>query len=396
MNKILLGNENRVASIVPARRGGIRDWQRWVPYGAVVWSLVYAVLGGYWAVSGRGFPFAPETMSNGLGPLLGRFGPGITWTVVMMAGIPAAVMGAAMLRGSQSRVLWTLFIIAGVLLAGILLLLMTSLDLLVKLGYTPYGIFLLFTNTENGLKILGSWTQWATIQQLVCLLGGFLWLASTVSYSRRSGDACLYCGRREGPEGWTSPEQAARWVRIAVYVAMIAPIFYALTRYAWALGFPLGMGEEQFRSGQETGKWIGGALFLGNFILVGAILMLGLVQRWGEIFPRWMIGVAGRRVPIVLVVIPASLASVLLIVGGIGIWSGLESMIATMRAGGADNIEVTGAIIFQLGPTLLFPVWGVALAVATLGYYYRRRGPCQVCGRGESREPFSKDPRKIS
>jgi len=305
-------------------------------------------------------------------------------------------MGAAMLRGSQSRVLRTLFITAGVLLAGILLLLMTSLDLLVKLGYTPYGIFLLFTNTENGLKVLESWTQWATIHQLFCLLGGFLWLGATVCYTRRSGDACLYCGCREGSEGRTSPNQAARWGRIAVYVAMVAPIFYVLTRYAWALGFPLGMGEEQFRTGQESGKWIGGALFLGNFILLGAFLMLGLIQRWGEVFPRWMLRLAGRPVPIALAVIPASLASVLLIVGGIGIWSGLGQMVSNAVAAGAEGTELIGEIIFQLGPTLLFPVWGVALAVATLGYYYRRRGPCQVCGRGESREPFSKDPRKTS
>jgi len=382
VNKILLKNENRVRNIVAAHRGGIRDWKRWVPYGAVGWSLVYAVLGVYWAVSGRGFPFAPETMSDGLGPLLGQFGPGIAWTVVMMAGIPAAAMGAAMLRGSQSRVLRTLFITAGVLLAGILLLLMTSLDLLVKLGYTPYGIFLLFTNTENGLKVLESWTQWATIHQLFCLLGGFLWLGATVCYTRRSGDACLYCGRREGSEGRTSPNQAARWGRIAVYVAMVAPIFYVLTRYAWALGFPLGMGEEQFRTGQESGKWIGGALFLGNFILLGAFLMLGLIQRWGEVFPRWMLRLAGRPVPIALAVIPASLASVLLIVGGIGIWSGLGQMVSNAVAAGAEGTELIGEIIFQLGPTLLFPVWGVALAVATLGYYYRRRGPCEVCGRG--------------
>jgi len=60
---------------------------------------------------------------------------------------------------------------------------------------------------------------------------------------------------------------------------MAAPVFYALTRYAWALGFPLGMGEEQFRSGQASGMWIGGALSLGSFCLVGAFLMLGLVQR---------------------------------------------------------------------------------------------------------------------
>ncbi|HLO15799.1 MAG TPA: hypothetical protein VK206_13285 [Anaerolineales bacterium] len=36
------------------------------------------------------------------------------------------------------------------------------------------------------------------------------------------------------------------------------------------------------------------------------------------------------------------------------------------------------------GPTLLFLVWGAALAVAALGYYYWRRGLCSACGRGAS------------
>jgi len=385
MNKILkrIGG---MSSAVPARGAGFRDWQRWVPYAAVAWSLVYAALGGYWAVSGRGFPYAPETTSDVMGPLLGRFGPGVAWIVVIMAGIPAVAVGAAMLRGGQSRELRTLLITAGALLAGVLLLLMTSLDLLVKLGYFPYALLSLFQGAKFGQTYLESLTQWSIIHQFLCLIGGFLWLGSTVCYSRRSIDACVYCGRRDGPEGWQRPDQAARWGRVAVYVAMVAPVFYTLTRYAWALGFPLGMGEEQFRRGQEIGAWVMGALFLGTFSLAGALLMLGLVQHWGEVFPRWMIGLAGRRVPIALAVIPASLASVLLITGGIAIWSGLGQMVTGLAAGGAEDMEIIGAILFQLGPTLLFPVWGVALAVATLGYYYRRRGPCGVCGQGVSDE----------
>ena len=75
-------------------------------------------------------------------------------------------------------------------------------------------------------------------------------------------------------------------------------------------------------------------LFLATFGLVGAVLILGLVQRWGEVFPRWMIGLAGRRVPIALAVVPASLVSVLLIVGGIAMWSGLAQMVAELAAGG--------------------------------------------------------------
>jgi hypothetical protein len=384
MNKIRVREGSEMASVVPARGGGVRDWQRWVPYAAVVWSLVYAALGVYWVVSGRGFPYTPETVSDGMGPMVGRFGPGIAWIVVNSAGIPAAAVGAAMLRGVRSRALRPLFITAGTVLAGLLLLFMTDLNLLVLLGYIPYAVLGLFT-ADKGQVYLEAWTQWATIHQLLCLIGGFLWLAATVCYGRRSRGACLYCGRRDGPEEWTSPNQAARWGRIAVYVSLVAPVFYALTRYAWALGFPLGMSEAYLRRGQESGMWTSG-LFLATFGLVGAVLTLGLVQRWGEVFPRWMIGLAGRRVPIALAVVPASFVSVLLIVGGIGIWSGLAQMVAALVAGGAEGIGLIGETIFQVGPTLLFPAWGAALAVATLGYYYRRRSPCSVCGRGASGE----------
>ena len=378
--KTLIAGSNGMARVVPVRAKGVRDWQYWAPYAAVIWSLIYAALGIYWAVGGRGFPYSPDTMSDSMGPLIGQFGPVVAWIVVMMAGIPAAAVGTAMLRGLRGGAIRTLFIAGGVLLAGVLLLLMTGLNLLVMVGYLPAAI-LGHMPVEKSLAYLAAWTQWATIHQLLCLIGGFLWLAATISYARLSGDACLYCGRRDGAEGWTSPNQAARWGRIAVYVAMVAPVFYTFTRYSWALGFPLGMTEEHLRSGQETGTWISG-VFLATFILVGAFLMLGLLQRWGEVFPRWMIGLAGRRVPIALAVIPASLASVLLIVGGIGIWSNLAKMVANAAAAGAQGIGLIGEIIFQVGPTLLFPVWGVALALATLGYYYRRRGPCGVCGRG--------------
>jgi hypothetical protein len=367
---------------VPVRLASVRDWQRWAPYAAVGWSLVYALLGAYWAVSGRGFPYASELVSDVTGPVAGRFGPVVAWIVVITAGIPAVFVGMAMLRGV--RVLRPLLVIAGALLAGVLLLLMTDINLLVQLGYLPYGIVKLLTGAEFGQVYLKSLTQWTFLHQLLCLTGGFLWLAATVSYARRSGDACLYCGRRDGPEGWTSPDKAARWCRIAVYVAMVVPVFYAVTRYAWALGIPLGISDEVLRLGQENGTWISG-LFLATFSLVGAALMLGLVQRWGEVFPRWMIGLAGRHVPIALAVVPASIVSVLLMVGGISIWSGYPQIADAAMGTGQDM----GIVV---GPTALFPIWAVSLAMATLGYYYRRRGSCAICGRGapgKAEEPLA-------
>ena len=279
-----------------------------------------------------------------------------------------------MLRGVRSRALRPLLITAGALLAGALLLLMTDFTILGTLAYVPYVVYALLRGAEFGQIYLQGLTEWAFLHQLLCLVGGFLWIAATVSYARRSGDACLYCGRRDGPEGWTSPDNARRWGRIAVYVAMVVPVVYAATRYAWALGIPLGMSQEYWRQGQERGEWISG-LFLANFALVGALLMLGLVQRWGEVFPRWMIGLAGRRVPIALAVVPAAIMSVLLIVGGITILSTYTRMAVAAEATG-QNIWIIA------GPAFLLPLWGAPLAVATLGYYYRRRGPCNVCGRG--------------
>ncbi len=49
----------------PARGGRVRDWQRWAPYAAVTWSLVYGVLAVYWAVSGRGGTPKPRPTRSG-------------------------------------------------------------------------------------------------------------------------------------------------------------------------------------------------------------------------------------------------------------------------------------------------------------------------------------------
>ncbi len=384
MKKLSVGS-NGVAAVVPARGAGVHGWQRWAPYAAVAWSLVYAALGIYWAVSGLGFPYVSETLPAGIAPLLGQFGPGPDWVVVILAGIPAAVMGMAMLRDVRGKFFRPFLITSGTVLAAVLLLLMTGLNLLVSLGYIPLGVFSLITGAAFGQAFLEEVFQWAVAHQLLCLTGGFLWLAATVCYARRSGDACLYCGRGNNMEGWTSPDSVARWGKVAVYVSMAAPILYAIPRYAWMLGYPLGMSAADFIRDQERGIFISG-LFLATFGLVGAILTLGLVQRWGEIFPRWMIGLAGRRVPIALAVVPASLVSVLLIVGGIGIWSGLGPMVAVLEAEGAKGFQLIEEIFFQVGSTLLFPLWGATLAAATLAYYYRRRGPCSVCGHGASTE----------
>jgi hypothetical protein len=99
-------------------------------------------------------------------------------------------------------------------------------------------------------------------------------------------------------------------------VAVGVPVLYAVTRWAWALGIPLGISERFLREGQEIGLWWAGA-GLATIALCGAVLTLGLAQRWGEVFPRWVPFLSGRQVPIPLAVVPASIVSVLVTAAGL-------------------------------------------------------------------------------
>ncbi|MFF2620177.1 hypothetical protein [Oerskovia jenensis] len=152
-------------------------------------------------------------------------------------------------------------------------------------------------------------------------------------------------------------------------VAAIIPSLYAVTRLIWVLGYPLGLDPEMYA--QDAGELVAPAVGLSLFALVGAVLTLGLVQRWGEVFPRWIPGLAGRRVPVALAVVPASVVTVAILPAGLSMIKGLLEM---------SPSEVVGNWA-AFGPGVLWPLWSVALGVATAAYATRRRGTCRVCGR---------------
>jgi hypothetical protein len=214
--------------------------------------------------------------------------------------------------------------------------------------------------------------HWPVVHQFILVAGGLAWAGAAITYRRRISDACARCGRTAVPRNWTTPDAAARWGRWAVGVAVVIPVLYAATRWAWALGIPLGISDEFLREGQRTGLWIAGAA-LATMGIGGAILTLGLAQRWGEVFPRWIPRLAGRRVPPRLATIPASLVSVLVTTAGI--------MFVRITVSGHFGTIVGSQNWAALAPELLWPAWGVALGAATLAYHYRRRGRCPTCER---------------
>ena len=357
--------------------GWWRRWAEWVGYAAAAWSFVYGVLSLWWALGGAGFPFGTESDPDAALSVLEGVRAHTGSPAIAALGLAGTVAAVAMARRWGRGGLRVALLALAWIVAAVLALVIPDYRVLVAVAYAPVVLIGAPFGWPPGVSILDAFT-WPVVNQFLCIGGGLLWAATAVAYGRRTRGACGYCGRTDASSGWTAPEEAARWGRWAVYAAVVIPILYALTRWAWALGFPLGISEEFLREGQEVGLWWAGAA-LATIALGGAILTLGLVQRWGEVFPRWIPLLGGRRVPIPLAVVPAALVCVLVTTAGL-------MFVRLTLTGGLGAILGEGVLSAEnwaaLAPELLWPLWGAALGAATLAYYYRRRGKCKHCGRG--------------
>ncbi|WP_433435495.1 hypothetical protein [Nonomuraea sp. CA-141351] len=104
---------------------------------------------------------------------------------------------------------------------------------------------------------------------------------------------------------------------------------------------------------------------LGTLGLIGAGLTVGLVQPWGEIWPRWVPFLRGRPV---LARFPAySAPAVSLPITSAGLMY-VRKKLSGEQVGPAGAGDELGAWL----PEMLWPLWGAALAVAALAYLSRR------------------------
>ncbi len=355
-----------------------RRWPGWIRYAAATWSLIYGVLGLYWALGGAGFPFGRENDPGAALSILVGVRSEVGAPVIAALGLLGAVAAVAMARMKGRGILRAALLGFAWVAAAMLALVIPDYRVLVGVAYAPIILIGAPFGWPPGANLIDAF-PWPVVNQFICITGGLLWSATAVAYGRRTRDACGNCGRTDSGSGWTAPDAAARWGRWAVYVAVVIPILYALTRWAWALGIPLGISEEFLREGQEIGMWWGGA-GLATIAVGGAVLTLGLVQRWGEVFPRWIPFLSGKRVPPALAIVPASLVAVLVTAAGL-------MFVRLTLTGTLGELFGEGDLVFSaenwaaLAPELLWPVWGAALGAATLAYYYRRRGRCGHCGR---------------
>lgn len=348
-------------------------WTRHVITLAGVWSLLYGALNAFWALGGQGLPFGQSGDPNADLSIVGHLDGVSVARGMVVLGLVGALVAVAMHRSRGTSRGARIVLLAFAWSAALsLTVLMPDYRLLMTVAYTPILIVGAPFGWPEGFGLPELYT-WPVVHQFLLVAGGLAWVAAAITYRRRIGGACARCGRAAVPGRWTMPEAAGRWGRWAVVVAVVIPLLYAMTRWAWALGIPLGISEEFLREGQQTGLWIAGAS-LATLAVGGAVLTLGLAQRWGEVFPRWIPRLGGRRVPPRLATVPASVVSVLVMTAGI--------MFVRLTVAGYFEDTVFGSANWAaLAPELLWPAWGAALGAATLAYHYRRRGPCPTCER---------------
>ncbi len=348
-----------------------RTWTSWIGYATAAWSVAYGLFGVWWALGGAGFPFGtgdPELMAEPWMAfkvsLLGRATPEVAGPFLAVGGFAGAIVAVLMTRGADGT--WSRRLLPSYawLLAFTLTVGIQDYRTLVVVAYTPVMAI---------ATVLGLWPSgvgWGDLylaprlNLLMCLIAGIGWALTAIAYRRRVTGSCSACGLN----GSTQSAFVDRWGRRATWIAVVTPLVYCTTRWAWALGFSLGIDPVAYQEGKEQGLWLAGAA-LASLGLGGAILTLGLIQRWGEVFPRWMIGLRGRRVPPMLAVIPAMFVSVLVV----------SASFMYIRIVFIDGVT---ASTWPLSlPEAFWWVWGGALFVAALAYLRRRRGGCTSCGR---------------
>lgn len=330
------GSTAVVTSRTRLRDTALPGWRRWVPAAAIAWAFGYGAYRIYWSLS------TAEASSSAMRADLLVFTG--WWPVALCGAAAMVVMG--LLHASWSRP----FVIAGWAVASALVV-ASSLLLLDVVGLVLPGL---------GVTVdLASFARRA-----VCLAGGVLVGITTLSYQRHWHGACLACGRQAAAVDQDEHATMPRWAWVAAGVAVAGWLVRLLAQ--------VGVGFGALLSGEGSV-----VLFEAGFMLAGTVLPLALVCRWGRVFPGWLPGLAGRRVPRWLVLAP-----------GLGLGIGMTTyfgltlvMIAAQTLTGTwQPGDGSLPLWFFWVAVPAYLVWGLGLAVAALAYLRATRPPCRFCG----------------
>lgn len=351
---------------------------------ALAWSAITAVLAVLWATGLAPHPFH-DPGAVAMGALFNTVDPMVGIAVAFALGVVGTVCGVAALR-VRERAAGRAVVGVAWLLAAVAALALVYGRLITIFGYTLIVPVVGWFVPGLGAGYVEAMRDPENLAQLHWLAGGLLWGAAALYLGRALRGACRACGRSAG---WSQLDddavraRALRVGRVAVAVAVACALCYPAVRLPWLFGVGVGMDADTWAALQADEGTVAIGVGLGVAGLAGAVLILGLVARWGVRFPRWMVGLAGRRVPVSLAVVPAAAVALAFVAVGRGFTFGL------LIAGSETPI---GAYWVHVAALVAMLPWGVALGVATVAYAVRRRAICRVCGQGSA----EREPREIA
>lgn len=179
---------------------------------------------------------------------------------------------------------------------------------------------------------------------------------------------------------WAAAHAPVAGVSRRVRNAALAVPLVVLPSGLWRIATEFVPGMEGGDTGSGTlPGWLPGEVYivlLSVFSELVAFTAVGLIAAWGEVFPRWVPVLRGRRVPPLAVVVPAAIGAVLLTV----VWTaafaadfaGVTLQGEPTPAGYPGEAGGWTAAVYYVCylPLLL---WGPLLGLLTAAYRRRRR-----------------------
>ncbi|GAA2302998.1 hypothetical protein AB0C84_08495 [Actinomadura sp. NPDC048955] len=186
--------------------------------------------------------------------------------------------------------------------------------------------------------------------------------------------------------GWDSAHAPVagvpRWARIAAMAVPLTVLPSGLWRIAaFALHLPILSGNalETDAAGGDLPGWVPLEAYVVLLSILSeavAFTALGMIAGWGEVFPRWLPGLRGRRVPITVAVVPGLVGAAILT----PMWTAsVVNCLVFQETVQGRPLPEGFPIHFHdwqgvLGAVAYAPLvaWGPLLAAVTLAYWRRR------------------------
>nr|WP_249922729.1 hypothetical protein [Bacillus pseudomycoides] len=178
-------------------------WPKWMGYTAGIWSLMYLILGQYWALGGKGFPLGKGDPHSEYSMLAG-LRPEIGAPMMVGFGLMGVIVAVLMILGWGKGLFRIILLTFVYMLVAILLFAVIDYRILAT---TAYGIVFLVGapfDFPPGANFFEHMMYGTVVNQYVSMLGSFLWITTALAYQRQTRNACLYCGRNSNPSKWTS------------------------------------------------------------------------------------------------------------------------------------------------------------------------------------------------